>query len=160
MTVKPRALTITATFKSLLQGAFGGGQMELGSMAVEMVVLTPVLVLFLGVVMLLGRLTLAKAYVDDAARASAEAAVVAPSATQAISSGRIAALNSLSQKDLSCQQLNVVVDTTHFQPSGYVVATIRCAVELAQLSYGLPVPGWVNIESKIEDPIEEYRSIY
>jgi len=158
--VKPGVLTITAASNSLLRGAFGGEQMELGSMAVEMVVLTPVLVLFLGVVVLLGRLTLAKAYVDDAARASAEAAVIAPSATQAISSGRIAALSSLSQKDLSCQQLNVVVDTAHFQPNGYVVATVKCVVELGQLSYGLPVPGWVNLESKIEDPIEEYRSIY
>ena len=132
---------------------------ELGSVAVEMVIVAPVFIVFLGVVMLLGQLTLAKAYVEDAARVGAETAVISPSAEQAVYLGRSAALASLKREKLRCEQLSVLVNIQDFYPSGYVVTTVNCSMPFSRLSYGLPIPGWTSIQAKISDPIEEYRSI-
>lgn len=132
---------------------------ELGSAAVEMVIVAPIFIVFLGVVMLLGRLILVKAYVDDAARASAETAVMSPSAEQATYLGHNAALAALKQENLRCEQLSVLVNTQYFYPGGYVATTVRCGISLVKLSYGLPIPGLASIQAKISDPIEEYRTI-
>ena len=78
-----------------------------GSLTVELVVLTPVIVLFVLLALGFGRFELAREQVVAAARAAAEAASVVPSAGDAQSAALTAATPIVANQAHSCTQLNV-----------------------------------------------------
>jgi Flp pilus assembly protein TadG len=131
---------------------------ERGAAAVEMVLMTPVLVLLMLFAVAGGRLASSRAQVDSAARDGARAASLARSAATAERDGREAAERTLADHDLSCQQLDVAIDTTDFRPGGTVVAEVTCAVDLADLT-GLGLPGSRSVSSRFVEPVDLFRGM-
>ena len=131
---------------------------ERGSAAVEMVLVTPVLVILRLFVVAGGRLASSRAQVDSAARDGARAASIARSAATAERDGRAAAERALADRDLSCWQLDVAIDTTDFRPGGTVAAEVTCSVDLADLT-GLGLPGSRSVSSRFVEPVDLFRGV-
>ena len=127
-----------------------------GSAAVELVLVTPVLIALMLFVVAGGRLASARADVDAAARDSARAASISRSRTSAERDGKAAAQAVLN--DRSCQTPSVTIDTSDFQPGGTVVATVSCEVDLADLT-GLGLPGHRTLSSRFVEPVDAFRGV-
>lgn len=130
---------------------------EQGSATVELVILTPLLILLLLFVVALGRLAGARIDVDSVAAQAARAASIARSPQVATSSAEQTAASALSTQHITCAHLAVWVDTADFSPGGSVAVTVACAVELADLT-GLELPGTETVANRAVSPIDAYRS--
>lgn len=131
---------------------------ERGSAAVELVLVTPVLVVLLLFVVLLGRLTSARADVDAAARDAARAAAIARSGTDARTRAGAAAEATLTANGVTCRRLTVAVDTADFTPGGTVAANVSCVVDLSDLA-GLRVPASRTVAARFVAPVDLYRGL-
>lgn len=129
-----------------------------GSAAVELVLVTPVLITLMLFVVAGGRLATSRADVDAAARDSARAASIARSPATAERDGTIAAEATLTDRDVTCRTLTVTIDTADFRPDGTVAATVSCDVELADLT-GLGLPGRRTISSRFVEPVDAFRGV-
>lgn len=121
-------------------------------MAVEVVLLTPVLMMFVLLIVVFGRFVAVKGDIDAAARDAARAASlqISQSAAQGAASSTVAA----SLDDLtSCS--NVVVGGT-WGPGGDAVVRMTCQVPLDGLGL-VGVPGTVTVESESTVPLDPYR---
>ena len=128
-----------------------------GAATVELVLLTPVLIVMLLFVVALGRLASTRQDVDAAARDAARAAANARSATTAQADGDTAARNSLDTGRVGCRELTVTIDTDNFRAGGTVVARVTCTVDLGDLT-GLRVPATRAITATFTSPIDQYRA--
>ena len=131
---------------------------EEGSATAELVILTPLLILFQLFVVALGRLAGARIEVNGAAAQAARAASIAFSPTQATSDAQQTATSALSSQHITCEHLAVSVDTSDFVPGGSVAVTVSCAVDLSTLT-GLHLPVSETISNRFVEPIDAYRSI-
>ena len=130
---------------------------ERGGAAVELVLLTPLLILLMLFVVELGRFGVARGDVDGAARDAARAASLRNTAADATTSARDAAEASLAGRDVTCRPLNVAVETGGFAPGGFVAVTVSCSVDLADVTL-LGVPGSKQFTSRFVAAIDSYRS--
>jgi Flp pilus assembly protein TadG len=138
------------------RGRCPGGQR--GSLAIELVVLTPVIVLFVLVTLALGRLELAHEQVVGAARAAAEAASVVPSAAEAEPAAIAAARPVVASQVHSCVQLNVVTETGDFTPGGTVSVDVSCQIDFGDLL--VPgFPGHTTVHAEVSAPIDPFRAV-
>ena len=129
-----------------------------GTMAIELVVLTPVVILFVLVALALGRFELAREQVVSAARAGAEVASVVPVAGDAQSAALSVVAPDVSDQLHSCTQLSVVTDTRDFVPGGSVRVVVSCQIGLADLL--LPgFPGHETVQAAVSAPIDPFRSV-
>lgn len=133
---------------------------ERGSTTLELAIWGLPMLMFIGLLVVGGRLALAGNAVQSAAYAAAREATLARSSAQAQSSGQDAANFSLNSNGVKCVQRSVVVDTNGFnQPIGTignVTATLNCTVNLADA--GLPgLPGTVDITRTASSPVDPYR---
>lgn len=129
-----------------------------GGMTVELVVLTPVVVLFALVAIALGRYQSARQEVTDAAHAGAEAASVVAAPGQASASATDASTSALRQQPHMCQDPLVRTDTSSFVPGGFVRVNVSCQVQLSDLLVpGLP--GTVHVEVTQSAPIDPFRVV-
>jgi Flp pilus assembly protein TadG len=131
---------------------------ERGTATVELVILTPLLIIVLLLVVALGRLAGARIDVDGVAAQAARAASIARSAAAATSSAQETATSALESQHITCAHLAVSVDTANFTPGGSVAVTVSCAVDLADLT-GLDLPGTETVANRAVSPIDEYRSV-
>lgn len=131
---------------------------ERGAAAVELVLVTPVLVVLMLLAVAGGRLASARAEVDAAARDGARAASIARSPGTAERDGRAAAEASLAEAGLSCSDLTVTIDATDFRPGGVAATTVACAVDLSDLT-GLGVPGARTVSARFTAPVDSFRGI-
>lgn len=129
---------------------------ERGSATLELVLVTPVLLLMLLFVVFLGRLGEARNDVDRAARDAARAASIARSADDADVAGRNAARSTLESGGVSCRRLDVTVDASKFSVGGDVSATVTCTVDLADVA-ALKVPGSETLTASFTEPVDVYR---
>ena len=130
----------------------------MGSLAVELVVLTPVITIFLLLALALGRFELAHEQVASAAQAAAEAASVVRSAPEAQSAALAAASPVVVNQVHSCTELNVVADTSQFAPGGYVRVVVSCAIDYTDLL--IPgMPGHTEVRAAVIAPIDPFRSV-
>ena len=128
-----------------------------GSATVEAVLLTPVLVMLVMFMVVLGRLAAARAEVDGAARDAARAASIVADPADASGAAQAAAEATLAERDLTCADLEVATDTGGFVPGGAVAVTVRCRVKLSDLA---PlVVGDRTIERRFEAPIDRFRAV-
>lgn len=127
-----------------------------GSATVELVLLTPLLIVMLLFVVALGRVASTRQEVDAAARDAARAAANARSSTGAQTAGENAAHAALSQHSVTCRDLQVQIGTDGFHPGGVVTARIECTVALGDL-VGLGVPGSRTITASFVAPVDQYR---
>ena len=131
---------------------------ERGSVAVELTLLTPLLLLLLVFVVALGRLAEGRLQVDDAAAQAARAATAAASAGGASAVAQQAAAASLASDRVTCSQLTVSTDTSSFVPGGSVRVQVSCAVSLSDLSL-LHLPGAETLTGVATSPVDRFRSV-
>jgi len=129
-----------------------------GSMTIELVVLTPVIVLFVLVALAMGRFELAREQVVSAARAGAEAASVVPVAGDAQSEALSVVVPDVSSQAHTCTQVSVVADISHFTPGGFVRVVVSCQIEFADL-FVPGFPGHEAVQATVIAPIDPFRSL-
>lgn len=127
-----------------------------GSAAIELTLLTPLLVLLLLFVVFGGRMARARIIVDGAASDAARAASIARTPASAEADAKEAAAASVADDDLACEAFTVAVDGRDFRPGGAVAVTVRCTVNLSDLA-GLTVPGVKTVEHTATAPIDTFR---
>lgn len=129
-----------------------------GSLTVELVVLTPVLLVVALTMVAFGRVAEARQQVVEAARAGAEAASVLPTAVSALSGSDVEAAVATTDRGRTCAEHQVVTDVSHFYPGGYVTVTVICQVPLSDVA--LPgLPGSTIVRASSTAPIDPYRSV-
>ena len=106
---------------------------ERGSAALEITLITPLLLLLLLFVVGLGRIASTRGEVDGVAQDAARAASIARSPAGAVADAQTAAAATLAGRSLSCGALDVAVDTSDFRPGGTVAVTVGCTVPLSDL---------------------------
>ena len=132
-----------------------------GAATVEITLLVPALVIFLGLLIAGGRLWFARTAVIEAAHASARAASLARTAAQANADGQAAAAASLSTAGLVCRNRSVVIGVAAFGvPVGTpatVTARINCQVPFSDIA--LPgMPGSIPLVGQGSAALDTYRS--
>ncbi|MGA2836822.1 MAG: TadE/TadG family type IV pilus assembly protein [Acidimicrobiales bacterium] len=129
-----------------------------GSLSVELVVLAPVVLLVVLATLVFGRVSEARQQVVEASRAGAEMAAVLPTVGTAQWVGSINAVINLIGRTHTCAHATISVDTSHFEPGGYVTATVSCVVLLSDI--GFPgLPGSTTVTASATAPIDPYRSV-
>ena len=130
-----------------------------GSMALELVLLAPVIVL---VVWLFGiyalRLAVANGDIEAATRDAARSASIARSATAARQAAAASAATSLAASRRVCSSVQVAVSTADFQAGGTVTVTVTCAISRNDLT---PLgPGGVkDIRQAYTAPVDPYQGL-
>lgn len=131
---------------------------ERGSIAVELVILVPAVMMLLGLLIAGGRVWVARSELTDIAHDAARAASLAGNAAQARSYANQAVDGA--NHTTSCVAISVQVDGSGFARPVGSPATVRshltCRVRLSDL--GLPgAPGSITIEGRGNSALDTYR---
>jgi hypothetical protein len=124
---------------------------------VELLLMTPLLMVFVLVVVAGGRYTDARGQVNDAAYAAARAASLHQSLEAGQVAGRAAAAESLAARGKACVRLEVSFAGTDFRPGGHVQTIVTCHVDLRDVA-GLGIPGTKTFSADAVVPIERHRN--
>lgn len=124
-----------------------------GSMAVEMVLLAPVLIAFLLLVVALGRYVAVRGEVEAATRDAARAASLERSPGTA---GLVA--DRTAEASLTGRHCTRVLLTGGFVAGGTVTAHLNCRVSFDQLGL-LGLPGSVSVGATSSAPLDLYRRV-
>ena len=130
---------------------------EDGSAAVELVLITPVLLVLMMFALVAGRFALARNQVTEAARDAAREASTWSSPPAARAAGTQRGLDSLNAGKVSCQQPAVAIDTSQLRPGGEVVADVTCTVALDDV-LGLHVAGSKTFHARSVAVVDTFRS--
>ncbi|MDO5677388.1 MAG: pilus assembly protein [Propionibacteriaceae bacterium] len=130
------------------------------AVSVEAAVVLPVIVLFIGLLLTLGRVALAQQHVGSAAAAGARAASLERNVGSAASAADAAVAAALSHRNLACRGTSVVADVGGVsRPLGTpasVSVHVLCEVDLADVS--LPfIPGSISVEAERSSPVDPLR---
>jgi Flp pilus assembly protein TadG len=123
-----------------------------GSASVELAILAPLVGLLLGSVVLVGRVQLARADVEGAARSAARDLSISRDPYVAVEGVRSALMETLDVGSPTCRTLS-------FSPeigSTQVSVTITCSVDLQEAAI-LPVPGSMSVSGSASEVIDVYR---
>jgi len=129
-----------------------------GSLTVELVVLTPVLLVMALAALVFGRVSEARQQVVEASRAGAEAAAVLPTVGTAQWVGAINAVIDLIGRTHTCANVSVVTDTSRFVAGGSVTVHVTCTVLLSDIAFP-GVPGSTVVRASATAPLDPYRSV-
>ena len=129
---------------------------DAGFASLELVILTPVVLLMLLLVVGFGRLTHGKDLVQQAASAAARAATLDSNPTQAGADAKQAAHDVLDQAGVSCSTFTVTPDTSDFRPGGQVSVTVTCTTSLSDLGL-VGFPGHKTLMASATSPLEQFR---
>jgi len=129
-----------------------------GSLTVELVVLTPVLLIIALATLAFGRVSEARQQVVEAARAGAEAAAVLPTAGSAQWVGAINAVIDLIGRTHTCAHVVTTIDTSDFVAGGLVTVHVACTVLLSDLAFP-GMPGSTVVRSSATAPLDPYRAV-
>lgn len=130
---------------------------ERGTMAIEVVILTPVLVAAIMMIAAGARFVDARGQTNHAAFAAARAASLTTNQEAAVRAGTQAAQRSMSERGHACAQLDVAIDAAHFISGGDVRASVSCRADLSDL-VGFGLPGSKTFSFTAVVPLEEHRS--
>jgi Flp pilus assembly protein TadG len=132
------------------------GHGDQGSVAAELVLLTPLLFLILLLAVAAGRLVLARLEVDSAARQAARAASLARDPAAAAADATATAESALASQHLTCSPLAISPDLSDFTPGGQVTVQVSCTVSLGGLSL-LRLGGAETLTSAFTSPVDMFR---
>jgi TadE-like protein len=121
-------------------------------MAVELVLLTPVMVAFLLLVIFFGRYVVARGDVESASRDAVRAASLERDATSAANVARRTANASLGGR-WSCEDSRMTGD---FAAGGTISVHLKCDVPISDLGL-LGLPGTVTVNGDSSAPLDLYR---
>lgn len=130
---------------------------ERGSATVEVVLVTPLLLLVLMTVVALGRLADARLVVADTAHQAARAASLARTEADARTGARRTARAALHHAAAGCSNPTVALITGRLQPGGTVTAKVTCTVALRDLAR-IGMPGRVTLSGTASSPVDVHRS--
>ncbi len=130
-------------------------RIQTGGAAVELTLVTPLLILLLVFVVGLGRLASSRIDVNVAAHDAARAASIARDPADASRAAKDAAESTL--HGVTCATLDVAVDTSAFHPGGSVAVRVTCTVDLGDLG-ALHMPATTTVSARFSSPIDLYRS--
>lgn len=128
-----------------------------GSATVEMVLLTPLLIVMLVFVVFCGRLADCTLRLNDVAHQAARAASLARTVTSAHNDASATAQEALAQAGITCQTLAVTVSAAGLQPGSTVSVDVTCTVGLSDLAL-LGVPGSKTLTASFSSPVDTFRS--
>lgn len=135
------------------------GGTDRGSMTMELVLLTPILMVFLGLVVVLGRIAETGSEVTGAARDAARAASLQHSPSAAAAAATSAARSELDTESIDCSTgAQVSVDTSNWRPGGWVSVRVTCTVRLDDVGFRL-LPGSRTVEATALSPLELFRGV-
>lgn len=126
-----------------------------GSVAAELALITPLLVLVLLLLVAAARLVSARQKVNDVAHQAARSASIARSPSTATTAATSTAHRAITAGGMACQHLKVSTDTTDFHPGGSVTVRLTCTVELSDLVL-LTLPGTRPITARFTAPIDRW----
>lgn len=129
---------------------------ERGSVATELTLLVPALIVLLLFVVFCGRLADSRLRIDDAAHQAVRAATLARSSSQASSDAHATAQAALSQAGMRCQNLVVSAHLAGLRPGSTVTVTVTCDIGLSDLAM-LGVPGSTTAESTASSVVDQWR---
>ncbi len=129
---------------------------ERGSASVEMVLLTPVLLVLLLFVVAAGRLGVARNQLGEAARDAAREASLWRSPAVARQQGADLAVSDLAGR-VGCRDPVVDIDTSALRPGGHVLARVRCTVQLSDL-VGLHLGPARSMQATAVAVVDTFRS--
>ncbi len=128
-----------------------------GSASVELVLVTPLLMVVLLVVVALGRLADARLVVADAAHQAARAASLARSERAARTQAERAAATALKEAGAAtCRRPSVTVTTGGLTPGAHVSARVSCTADLGDLTY-TGLPGRVPLVGTAVSAVDSFR---
>ena len=133
---------------------------ERGSAAIEAVIGMPAFVLFVGLIIFGGRTAITHQSLESAAAEAARSASIARDAESARTGAQQAAVTSINNQQIHCQDIEVDVDITAFnkdpgQP-GTVRVRLSCRLDLSDLTVpGLP--GSRVLSATMSSPIDTWR---
>ncbi|MFF3517380.1 TadE/TadG family type IV pilus assembly protein [Streptomyces sp. NPDC002573] len=130
---------------------------ERGSAAVELVLVTPLLLLVLLVVVAFGRLADARLIVADAAHQAARAASLARTDKDARALAEGAASAALREAGASCTRPSIRLSTGGLTPGATVTAQVSCTTELGDLTR-TGLPGHVRLADSAFSVVDTFRS--
>ena len=141
-------------------GAFPRGG-DTGSITLELTILTPAILLLLGLVVVAGRIEIANQAIDGASQAAAREASLARTPQAARAAATRAATENLAAHNLHCTGVTVSVDTAGFAVAvgtpAQVTARVTCTLDLGDLS--VPgVPGSRSLTSQSVSVLDTYRA--
>jgi Flp pilus assembly protein TadG len=130
-----------------------------GNAALELVILAPVILFFLGLMIAAGRTSIAQGSVDAAARDAARQASISRTPAAAQTAALASARTALGQDAIDCAPI-VTVDVAGFEvPVGepaQVTAQVTCRVSLSDLL--VPgMPGSRTLKATFTSPLDPYR---
>jgi Flp pilus assembly protein TadG len=139
---------------SLLRGEHGNAAVELAPVAI-------VFIIFIGLAICAGRITIARMAVQSAARDAARQASIARTPGQAQAAAVASAQAALRNDVLDCAPA-VTVSTAGFavpvgQPA-QVTATVTCTVSLSDLTAIPGMPGSRTLTATFASPLDPYRA--
>jgi hypothetical protein len=137
------------------EGTDGTGH-DRGSVALELVLLTPLVLVLIVFVAFCGRLTRAETIVRDAAAAGARAASLRQQPSPARADATAAVLSNLAEHAGTCPAPTVTVDTSSLRPGGQVSVEVRCPVPLRDLAL-LGVPGSRTVTARSVEVVDSWR---
>ncbi len=134
---------------------------ERGSVAVEMVIIVPGLIMILGLLLAGGRIWLSRAVANDAAYSAARAASLARTPGQAQADGVSQGYAALDERGLECRDRGVTVDTSGFAVGvgtpATITASVSCVVDFSDLLVpGLP--GSMRLTGSGAAALDTYRA--
>jgi Flp pilus assembly protein TadG len=127
-----------------------------GTSAIELVIVTPVVIIMLLTVVALGRYSYGKLDIEQASAAAARAASLTSGPAQAATAAQQAAQDSLEGSGVSCTNIGVSIDSGSFRPGGTVSVTLSCTADLSSLALA-GVPGSITVQKTSSAPLETYR---
>ena len=138
-------------------GAADGGGEE-GSVALELAVATPAVLLVLLLIVAAGRMSTAHSQVQEAARDAARAASLQRTLPAAVAAAQTATSQSFAAQQVHCTNLATHTTGTFDGPGvgGSVHVTVSCVVPLSDLS-PLPLPGSRTITADSTSVLDTYR---
>lgn len=130
-----------------------------GSVAAEITVITPVLIMLLVfVAVVIHRGVDARLRLDDAAHQAARAASMQRSAPTAVAAARSTAQDALSRAGVVCRSVGVNTITAGLVPGGTVTVTVSCPLDLGDALI-LGVTGQRVLSTTASEPVDTWRSV-
>lgn len=131
---------------------------ERGAVTTELVLITPLLIILLLFLVLVGRVASTNARVIDASRDAARAASLERTRGDAAAAAQRVGAASLADKDVTCSSFRAeLTGRTDFEPGGSVEVEVSCTVTLSDLSL-LGLPGTRTFSETTVEVIDVYRS--
>lgn len=133
---------------------------ERGSASIEAVIGVPAFALFVGLIILGGRLATTHEAVQSSAAEAARTASISRSSSEASQRATTAARESLANQGIPCLSVTVRIDTSGFDTAvgeaGTVSATVACRLDLSDLS--VPgAPGTRTVRATMTSPVDTWR---